>query len=166
MYRWQSTTSKGHRFFVTCIYMLLNVNYMLGINKSLKNRSINCDVNGPLWRHQKAVPCLSWDQSISNPRRLSRTPWCTRQRYHTLGMRQLLVTSQRADLIRWPIYPYQLIEVYVHIWQMRHRIHDTKMSLVYICTIVFDILHDNGACNSWAPPYLDEDGETHCDTLG
>ena len=41
--------------------------------------SVNCDVTGPLWRHQKAVSCLGWDKSISDTRRLSRTPWCTRQ---------------------------------------------------------------------------------------
>ena len=41
--------------------------------------SVNCDVTGPLWRHQKAVSCLGWDKSISDTRRLSRTPRCTRQ---------------------------------------------------------------------------------------
>ena len=41
--------------------------------------SVNCDVTGPLWRHQKAVSCLGWDKSISDTRRLSRTPGCTRQ---------------------------------------------------------------------------------------
>ena len=41
--------------------------------------SVNCDVTGPLWRHQKAVSCLGWDKSISDTRRSSRTPGCTRQ---------------------------------------------------------------------------------------
>ena len=41
--------------------------------------SLNCDVTGPLWRHQNAVSCLGWDKSISDTRRLSRTPRCTRQ---------------------------------------------------------------------------------------
>ena len=41
--------------------------------------SVNCDVTGPLWRHQKAVSCLGWDKSISDTRRLSRTPGCMRQ---------------------------------------------------------------------------------------
>ena len=41
--------------------------------------SVNCDVTGPLWRHQKAVSCLGWDKSISDTRRLSHTPGCTRQ---------------------------------------------------------------------------------------
>ena len=30
--------------------------------------SVNCDVTGPLWRHQKAVSCLCWDKSISHAR--------------------------------------------------------------------------------------------------
>ena len=39
--------------------------------------SVNCDVTGLLWRHQKAVSCLGWDKPISDTRRLSRTPGCT-----------------------------------------------------------------------------------------
>ena len=38
----------------------------------------------PLWRHLKAVSCLGWDKSTSTPRRLSRTPECTRQTYNCL----------------------------------------------------------------------------------
>ena len=41
--------------------------------------SVNCDVTGPLWRHQKAVSCLGWDKSISDTRGLSQTPGCMRQ---------------------------------------------------------------------------------------
>ena len=36
--------------------------------------SVNCHVIGQLWRHQKAVSFLGWDKSISDTRRLSRTP--------------------------------------------------------------------------------------------
>ena len=32
--------------------------------------SVNCDVTGQLWRHQKAVSCLGWDESISDTRAL------------------------------------------------------------------------------------------------
>ena len=41
--------------------------------------SVNCNVTGPLWRHQNAVSCIGMDKSISDTRRLCRTPGCTRQ---------------------------------------------------------------------------------------
>ena len=44
-----------------------------------RHLDILLDVTGPLWRHQKAVSCLGWDKSISDTRRLSRTPGFTRQ---------------------------------------------------------------------------------------
>ena len=43
--------------------------------------SVNCDVTGSLWCHQKAVSCLGWDKSISDTWLQSRTPGCTRQTY-------------------------------------------------------------------------------------
>ena len=37
-------------------------------------KSVDWDVTGPLWR-QKAVSYLGWDKSISDTRRLPRTPF-------------------------------------------------------------------------------------------
>ena len=50
-------------------------------------RSVDCEVTGPLWRHQKAVSCLGLDKSISDARVFEATrstPWrcgCYFERY-------------------------------------------------------------------------------------
>ena len=59
------------------IYAHLNINSNGWLRHLIG--SVNCDVTGPLRRHQKAVSCLGWDKSISDTRRLSRTAGCTRQ---------------------------------------------------------------------------------------
>ena len=46
---------------------------------------MNCDVTGPLWRHQKAVSCLGWDKSISDTWRLTHTPRCTRLLFYIMS---------------------------------------------------------------------------------
>ena len=79
LYICRSTTFSCQGFFVVCVYMHINPD--LNSNRWLGHIiwSVNCDVTGPLWHQQKAVPCLGWDESISNTRRLSRTTGCARR---------------------------------------------------------------------------------------
>ena len=60
--------------------------------------SVNCDVTGPLWRHQKAVSCLGWDKSISDTLRLSRIPGCTRQLYQYHALQQCQMTFMVSQI--------------------------------------------------------------------
>ena len=52
-----------HGFFVVCVYICTFKNKLKWIIGS-----VNCDVTGPLGRHQKAVSCLGWD--YKNPLQL------------------------------------------------------------------------------------------------
>ena len=54
---------------------------------------VDCDVTGPLWRHQKAVSCLGGVKSISDTRRLSRTPGCARQVNHVCFVASVCVSA-------------------------------------------------------------------------
>ena len=78
--------TQEHRRFVGCLTVVIHIRKWRLIARVVMVTSWRLFVMQStachplrLKRHQKAVSCLDWDKSISDTRRLSRTPGCTRQ---------------------------------------------------------------------------------------
>ena len=115
-----------------CIWILNNSNWLLGH----LNGSVNCDVTGPLWCHQKAVSCLGWDKSISDTQCLSCTPRCMRQDD------LMTVLSPQWDFLYWQDDIFILnqgpvmqkgLPCHVHsilVWKKQIKMHDFHVTVI------------------------------------
>ena len=90
----------------------------VGVSSNHLVRSVDCDVTGTLWGHQKAVSCRGWDKLISETQRLSLTPGCTKQ--INLRPRVLVSYTHVYKTTQSPLPPCGLVVPYGNIELGQH----------------------------------------------